>query len=110
MQRKPPTTPHHCGCTHSIIMPDEWNINSLFKFSAVFRHGQTPATCKQFSASVIHDVWIWLVSQRSKLPLIMAAAVERLLQHSRVKSNRNSGNLLHVKMFSAAGLDYMALS
>lgn len=28
-----------------------------------------------------------------------------LLRHSRVKSNRNSSNLLHVKMFSAARLD-----
>lgn len=71
---------------------------------------QTPATCNQFSASVIHDVWIWLVSQRSKLPLIMAAVVEGLLQHSGVKSNRNNSNLLHVKMFAAARLDYMVLN
>ncbi len=40
----------------------------------------------------------------------MAAVVEGLLQHSGVKSNRNSSNLLHVKMFSAARLDYMVLS
>lgn len=63
------------------------------------------ATCNQFSASVIHDVWIWLVSRRSKQPLIMAAAVEGPLQRSSAKSNSNSSNLLHVKMLSAAGLD-----
>ena len=40
----------------------------------------------------------------------MVAVVEGLLQHSRVKSNRNRSNLLHVKMFSAARLDYMVLS
>lgn len=40
----------------------------------------------------------------------MAAVVEGLLQHSGVKSNRKSSNLLHVKMFSAARLDYMVLS
>lgn len=63
------------------------------------------ATCNQFSASVIHDVWIWLVSRRSKQPLIMAAAVEGPLQRSSAKSNSNSSNLLHVKMLSAARLD-----
>lgn len=35
----------------------------------------------------------------------MSAAVEGLLQRSSVKSNSNSGSLLHVKMFSAARLD-----
>ena len=39
----------------------------------------------------------------------MAAAVEGLLQQSRLKSNRNNSNLLHVKMFAAARLDYTAL-
>lgn len=67
------------------------------------------ATCNQFSASVIHDVWIWLVSRRSKQPLIMAAAVEGPLQRSSAKSNSNSSNLLHVKMLSAARLDCTGL-
>lgn len=35
----------------------------------------------------------------------MAAAVQGLLQRSRLKSNRNRSSLLHVKMFSAAWLD-----
>lgn len=40
----------------------------------------------------------------------MVAVVEGLLQHSRVKSNRNRSNLLHVKMFAAARLDCVVLS
>lgn len=40
----------------------------------------------------------------------MTAVVEGLLQHSGVKSNRNNSILLHVKMFSAARLDYMVFS
>lgn len=67
----------HCKCTQHY--PARWVKHQLaIQALCCAPPWPTPATCNQFSASVIHDVWIWLVSQRSKLPLIMAAAVEGL--------------------------------